>query len=724
VARFIRNYEIVHKLGGGKFGEVFLAAGETPGRGLSAGRRRVVAVKKLRDSSSSGAVQLLMQEFALLDQVKHRSIVRVFEYIQEENAVVMEAVDGVTLRQVLDECDKAHEQVFTEAVIEIACEIADALYQAYTTPGDNGEPLRLVHRDLKPENVMLTPTGEVKILDFGLARVDNADFQREDPNRLRGTPLYMAPEQAQMREVDHRTDLFALGLITYELLMGRAAYRVPENSPDPVGEVYDAIERAALQDCIAELESKIPGMGPIIARCLQARPQSRYQNGQELLVDLRRQLYRDRGAYLEEFCEFFFGSIYDHDPLPTLDSIVSSGPAPGGRRKRMSIEERLKQSMEREHAAAHEVPRRGAPVAPAPAAPSPPRGGSPQRAKPFSPPSGARPPIRPAPSAAPAPPPSPPAGGPPRPSQPRMVGARSPDETGMLELVPLSADGSGDPEIEDPSATAFFAIPAPRAQDKPAAAPAPAPSPPPSAPGPSVASPRPPAAPPLGGIQGPTSGAGVAPPAAPVGIQGPTAGGQVGTPFQASQPPPSGASAQQQKRVSSFRVYALLLAVFMLGCAAVVTAVWVGLSATRDKDPEPVTTVPAVADAPVKRPKARKEDTGDAPEPEPPPRRPQVQRPSNPKPAAPAPAPKPAANPGVLTVKMTDQTFLTTLEVTCPSGFRQRTSISPGGSASIGNVPNETCVLHFKGGAPARFSPVSGGKSLSCYIQGTTAVCQ
>ncbi len=706
MARFIRNYEVIHKLGGGKFGEVFLAAGETPGRGLSAGRRRVVAVKKLRDSSSPAAAQLLMQEFALLDQVKHRGIVRVFEYIEEEHAVVMEAVDGVTLRQVLDECDKAHEQIFTEAVIEIACEIADALYQAYTTPGDNGEPLRLVHRDLKPENIMLTPTGEVKVLDFGLARVDNADFQREDPNRLRGTPIYMAPEQAQMREVDHRTDLFTLGLITYELLMGRPAYRVPENSPDPVAEVYDAIERAALHDCISELESKIPGMGPIIARCLQARPQSRYQNGQELLVDLRRQLYRDRGAYLEEFCEFFFGSIYDHEALPTIDKIASSGPAPSGVRKRMSIEERLKRSMAREQAVEREIPA---------AAPRPAPRGAP-RAKPFSPPGAPRPSRPPAPErprgAAPAPPPRP---APPEPARPRMVGARSPDETGMLELVPLTAGGSDDSPVDDPSATAFFAIPAPKAE-APKPAPPPSPSAPPPAPAaPQMAAPGGPPPPPMG-IQGPTPGAA---PAAPMGgIQGPTASGPAGTPFQASQPPPS--AHQKEKRVSSFRVFALLLAVFMLGCIAVVSAVWIGLS--RDKTDEVVqvpSTTPAVAQVPS-RPQPQ-DDTGEEPEPEPQPRpRPRSTNPSS----SPAPAPKPAVNPGTLTVKMTDQTFLTTLEITCPSGFRTRASISPGGSATISNVPTETCVLHFKGGAPARFSPVSGGQSLSCYIQGTTAVCK
>jgi serine/threonine protein kinase len=710
VARFIRNYEVVQKLGGGKFGEVFLAAGETPGRGLSAGRRRVVAIKKLRESAGGNAAGLLLQEFALLDQVKHRGIVRVFEYIQEENAVVMEAVDGVTLRTVLEECDKAHEQVFTEAVIEIACEIADALYQAYTTPGDNGEPLRLVHRDLKPENIMLTPSGEVKILDFGLARVDNADFEREDPNRLRGTPIYMAPEQAQMREVDHRTDLFTLGLITYELLMGKAAYRVPENSPDPVAEVYDAIERAALSDRTSELESKIPGMGPIIARCLQARPQSRYQSGQELLVDLRRQLYRDRGAYLEEFCEFFFGSIYDHEPLPTLDKIASAGSAPSGRRRRMSIEERLRQSMEREQAATQGAPVPATPAPRAPAAPQP-RAPSPQRAKPFSPPSAPRPAATP--TAPPAPPPPKPRA--PEPKGPRMIGARSPDETGMLELVPLSADGSGDEPSDDPSATAFFAIPAPRAEpSKPAPASRPA-APPPV---PSTPMARPAGPPPVVGIQGPTAGGPPAPPPMPVGgIQGPTVAGPAGTPFQASQPPPS--APHKEKRVSSLRVYALILAVFMLGCTAVVLAVWFG-QMNKDKDTVPESTTPAVAQAPVKQPKAQK-DTGDEPEPEPQPRKTTPRKTTTTAPAAPA-APK--TTPGTLTVKMTDQTFLTTIEVTCPSGMRQRAAISPGGSATIANVPTETCVLHFKGGAPARFSPVSGGQSLSCYIQGTTAVCK
>ncbi|MEL6350059.1 MAG: protein kinase, partial [Myxococcota bacterium] len=150
MARYIRNYEVVRELGAGHFGAVYLAVGEVPGRGRAPGKQRLVAIKKLKNAADQEALDLLLQEFSLLDQVKHRCIVRVFEFLEEENAVVMEFIHGVSLRKVLEELDKSHEQMFTEAAIEIGCELADGLYQAYTTPGDNGEPLQLVHRDLKP----------------------------------------------------------------------------------------------------------------------------------------------------------------------------------------------------------------------------------------------------------------------------------------------------------------------------------------------------------------------------------------------------------------------------------------------------------------------------------------------------------------------------------------------------------------------------------------------
>ncbi|MCK6506715.1 serine/threonine protein kinase, partial [Myxococcota bacterium] len=370
MARYIGDYEVIRELGSGHYGAVYLAVGETPARGRNPAKRRVVAVKKLHRSDPR-SVDLLSQEFALLDQVKHRGIVRVYELLEDEGAVVMEHIHGQSLKQVLEELARAKEQVFTEAAVEIGCELADALYQAYTTPGDNGEPLRLVHRDLKPANVMLTPQGEVKILDFGLARVDNADFARDDKGRVKGTPVYMAPEQARGEEIDHRTDLFALGLILYELLRNAPAYAAPKGVRDPVGDLLRAIEKGDLSRQCGELEARLPAHGPIVSRLLQRRPEDRYQTGHDALVDLRRQLYRDRGSYLAEFCEFYFGAVVDIGEAPGIDEAVvaSRGTARG---RRLSIEERLKQSMAREQKAVQAAGRGGASApSPAPAAAPP-----------------------------------------------------------------------------------------------------------------------------------------------------------------------------------------------------------------------------------------------------------------------------------------------------------------------------------------------------------------
>ncbi len=694
----IRNYEIIKELGAGHFGTVFMAVGQVPGRGLSAGTRRLVAIKKLNRQSNAESATQLLREFALLDQVKHRGIVRVFEYIPEERAVVMELVHGVTLRQVLDECIEAHEQVFTEAVVEIACEIADALYQAYTTPGDDGEALRLVHRDLKPENIMLGPSAEVKILDFGLARVDNTDFASEEPGRVRGTPIYMAPEQARGEAVDHRTDIFALGLITYEMLMNRPVYGAPDTGPNATADIYDAIERAHLEPITRELERKIPSMGKVLARCLQARPRDRYQTGQELMVDLRRKLYRDRGAYLQEFCEFFFGAIHQLEDLPSISSATQQGSA-----RRMTMEERLRRSMELEQQARESPQARGS---------SPPLGRRQVWRPPQTPPSAAPPSIDQHPVPAMAPPPCPPASG--RSSKPKVVGARHPDETGMLPIVPLTSADSPASTADDPSATQFFAIPAPKVAQAPK--PRPSPATPPSAP-PSMAGqpPAPPKSPPPA-IRGP-----VASDSAPAS----------GSPFQEAgtkAPPPA---AEASGRVQSNRVYAVILAMMFLTGAAIVAAVWLrptfsdgDLPTDPRQDHSTISTRQASNET---SPALIPDDTAED-EPPPPPRRraTTTSSSSTTKKTTSASSGQTATskpvNPASVSIKILDDSPIYAIEVVCPGGFRERGNVSSR-QASIANVPQESCTMYFKG-VPAQFHPVSGGMNLSCSIQGSTAVCK
>ena len=330
MAKYIGHYEILSELGSGYFGTVYLGEGDVPGKGSSGPRRRKVAIKKLRDPGDAHARETLRREFDLLAQVHHRSICKVYEFLDDDSAVVMEHVHGATLREVLDACVKSREHVFMEAVIEIGCEVADCLYQAYSTPGKGGDALQIVHRDIKPENVMITPQGEVKVLDFGLARVAG---KLRDDKRVTGTPLYMAPEQALAKPVDHRTDLFALGLVLYEMWMERPAYRIPEPDPargaaglkDAIADVMRQIERADLVKQMKELEHRVPGPGAAVARCLQANPRARYENGHELMLDLRSHLLKDRGAYLNEILRLF---LQEHPPART------SPGEPGTRRRR------------------------------------------------------------------------------------------------------------------------------------------------------------------------------------------------------------------------------------------------------------------------------------------------------------------------------------------------------------------------------------------------------
>ena len=319
----LAQYTLIKEIGAGYFGTVYLAVGKVPGRGPAPPKRRLVAIKKLNDNTDQESVYLLLREFSLLDQVKHRCIVRVFEYIKKHNAVVMEYIHGVELRQIIDDMRAKKQRVFTEASIELVCELADALYQAYTTPGDNGEALQLVHRDIKPANIILTPSGEVKILDFGLARVDNSEFTREQNDQIRGTPIYMAPEQVQGLHLDHRTDLFALSLIFYELLTGKPAYHIPVNASDPLAEIFRDISAGKFSFNLWNLERELPMVGSVLQKSLQQDPSRRHQNGQELLVALRQKLYDAHGESLKNFAGFYFQSIRPLEEAPTLHKIDS-----------------------------------------------------------------------------------------------------------------------------------------------------------------------------------------------------------------------------------------------------------------------------------------------------------------------------------------------------------------------------------------------------------------
>lgn len=206
------SYRITRVVGQGAFGTVY--EGERVGEGLS----RRVAMKLLHKAYTGHAMVegRLRDEARMLSLIRHRAIVGVDDLIRVDGAwcVVMEYVDGADLAELLESGP-----IPARSALQIAEEVASALHAAYTQPGPDGRPLHLVHRDVKPANIRLTPRGDVKLLDFGVAR---AEFnEREASTRAAGigTVIYMAAERFRGEDT-HAGDVYALGVTLFQLLTG------------------------------------------------------------------------------------------------------------------------------------------------------------------------------------------------------------------------------------------------------------------------------------------------------------------------------------------------------------------------------------------------------------------------------------------------------------------------------------------------------------------------
>ncbi|GDX78658.1 hypothetical protein LBMAG42_04690 [Deltaproteobacteria bacterium] len=205
-----RSYRIAALLGQGAFGSVYLA--NTVGSGLD----RRVAVKLLRPEkvSTPGLLGRLRDEARMLAAIRHRAIVRVDDLMELDGswAIVMEYVEGCDITELLKQ--GAIPPVAALAMIE---EVAGALHAAYHQNGTDGQPLRLIHRDIKPSNLRVTAQGEVKILDFGVARAEMKDREEHTSEAAFGTVPYMAPERFYGEDT-HAGDIYALGVTLFEML--------------------------------------------------------------------------------------------------------------------------------------------------------------------------------------------------------------------------------------------------------------------------------------------------------------------------------------------------------------------------------------------------------------------------------------------------------------------------------------------------------------------------
>ncbi|HVU04184.1 MAG TPA: protein kinase [Polyangiaceae bacterium] len=268
----IGDYVIERKLGAGGMAEVYLARKTGP-RGFS----KRVAIKRILPelSEDSQLIQMFCDEARVAGTLSHPNISQVIEFGEQagEFYIVMEYVDGVSFSTVLRAASSRGETVPPSAALYVVRDVLLALACAHEAVDESGVPLGIVHRDVSPSNVLVSRTGTVKLIDFGITRSRIAE-RKTYPGELKGKLRYMSPEQILGVEVDARSDLFAAGVVLAEMLAGKALFSGKSD--------LDVLTRISRGDLGALREGRIPGdLVPILERALAHRPGDRFQSARE-----------------------------------------------------------------------------------------------------------------------------------------------------------------------------------------------------------------------------------------------------------------------------------------------------------------------------------------------------------------------------------------------------------------------------------------------------------
>lgn len=260
------RYRVEGELGRGGMAKVF--------RGTDTVLGRPVAIKVLapRFSDDASFVQRFRREAQAAARLSNPNVVGVFDTGADDGVhyIVMEYVEGRTLAEEL-----AGGRILPERAIEIAQAVCDALAAAHAQG--------VIHRDIKPGNIMLTPSGQVKVADFGIARLTTSAETIEQTAAVLGTAAYLSPEQAQGRPVDARSDLYSLGCVLYEMVTGR---------PPFVGDSPVAVASKQVLEPPTPPSKLNPDVSPeleaVILRALAKNPDNRYASATEMREDLER----------------------------------------------------------------------------------------------------------------------------------------------------------------------------------------------------------------------------------------------------------------------------------------------------------------------------------------------------------------------------------------------------------------------------------------------------
>ncbi len=288
-----QRYRVLQKIDAGGMAEVYLAERE----GLE-GFAKQVAIKRVLAhlSEKERFIRMFLDEARLSARLNHSNCVQVFDIGYGENSyfIVMEWVDGTSLKALVDHYRRLGQSIPAPIAVHIVLEVAKGLAYAHELRDSEGRELHIIHRDISPPNVLLSRYGEVKIVDFGLAKA-NSQLEKSEPGIIKGKFGYLSPEAALGQEIDARTDVFALGIMLWELLAGRRLFLGETDF-----QTVRLVQQAVVPD-ISAINSSVPQeLARIIEKSLARLPEDRIATAYDFGQQLARVLF-EMGVTVTDF---------------------------------------------------------------------------------------------------------------------------------------------------------------------------------------------------------------------------------------------------------------------------------------------------------------------------------------------------------------------------------------------------------------------------------------
>lgn len=272
------KYILLEKIATGGMSELYM--GKITG---AKGFEKLVAIKKILPhlTSEETLVSSFIDEAKLAAFLQHQNIVQIYDFgiMEDTYFITMEYLVGKDIRFVIEKSKQTNHHLSVENALHITTRICDGLYYAHNLKNFQGEPQNIIHRDIGPQNIFITYDGQVKIIDFGIAKAASQSTTTQK-GFIKGKVAYMSPEQAQGKTIDHRSDIYSIGIILYELVTLKRMF---------VGDTYQIYAKA----CKAEFEppeninKNLPSdLYAILNKSLAKEPEQRYQSADEMASDL------------------------------------------------------------------------------------------------------------------------------------------------------------------------------------------------------------------------------------------------------------------------------------------------------------------------------------------------------------------------------------------------------------------------------------------------------